>query len=59
METNNHHQDVDEDVFEHGRYWAVCRACGAQWSIHASNNGAVYEQVSDGDGYCESRATDQ
>jgi hypothetical protein len=46
------HEDVDEDVYEHGRCWAVCRACGAQWAI----DGSEYEQVKDGDGSCEDTA---
>lgn len=48
----DYHKDVDEDVYEHGRRWAVCRACGAQWAIH----GTDCEQVAEGDGYCEEDA---
>lgn len=47
------HKDVDYDVEEHGQKWAVCRTCGAQWSINQSNLGEQYDEVSEGDGYCE------
>jgi hypothetical protein len=47
------HQDVDYEVVEHGRHWAVCRECGAQWAIHKTSCGEGYEQVKEGDGYCE------
>jgi hypothetical protein len=50
------HMDVDYQVREHGRRWAVCRTCGAQWAIHKSNRGEDFEQVTEGDGYCEMRA---
>ncbi len=36
-------------VLEHGQEWAVCNTCGAQWSL----NGADFEQVTEGDGFCE------
>ena len=36
-------------VEEHGREWAICARCGAQWGL----DGADLEQVTDGDGYCE------
>jgi hypothetical protein len=42
-------------VREHGQEWAVCNTCGAQWSL----NGADLEQVSDGDGYCAERASEE
>jgi hypothetical protein len=35
-------------VREHGREWAVCNTCGAQWALHGSQT----EEVSAGDGYC-------
>jgi hypothetical protein len=47
------HRDVDYGVLEHGRHWAVCRECGAQWAIHKSNHGETFDQIKDGDGYCE------
>ena len=34
---------------EHGREWAVCPQCGAQWAV----SNADLELVKDGDGYCE------
>lgn len=39
-------------IEEHGREWAVCNSCGAQWAVH----GPDVEQVTEGDGYCEARA---
>ena len=39
-------------VEEHGREWAVCNTCGAQWGLH----GADLEQVTEGDGYCDEHA---
>lgn len=36
-------------VHEHGQEWAVCDTCGAQWSL----NGSELEQVTEGDGFCE------
>lgn len=50
------HKDVDYEVREHGRRWAVCNTCGAQWGIHRSNEGDSYEQVTEGDGYCQDHA---
>jgi hypothetical protein len=44
------HVDVDYDVHEHGRQWAVCRRCGAQWGF---DGGSDYEEVTAGGGYCE------
>lgn len=35
-------------VEEHGREWAVCDRCGAQWALH----GSCLEQVTEGDGFC-------
>lgn len=52
MEDPSTHQDVDYHVYEHGQRWAVCCPCGAQWSVHPSNLGETYEQVTEGDGYC-------
>jgi hypothetical protein len=46
-----YHKDVDYDVYEHGQRWAVCRTCGAQWSYQTRPTD--FEQVSEGDGYCE------
>lgn len=46
------HQDVDYDVREHGRRWAVCRPCGAQWAIVETGAGEGYEEITEGDGYC-------
>lgn len=46
-----YHKDVDYDVYEHSRRWAVCRSCGAQWAYQESP--LDFEQVTDGDGYCE------
>jgi hypothetical protein len=39
---------------EHGQRWLSCVACGAQWAIVATSAGDSIEQVSDGDGFCES-----
>lgn len=39
-------------IEEHGREWAVCDTCGAQWAVHRSD----LEQVSEGDGYCYEHA---
>ena len=36
-------------VTEHGREWAVCRRCGAQWALHGSD----FELVNEGDGSCD------
>lgn len=36
-------------VIEHGREWAVCNPCGAQWALQ----GADLEQITEGDGSCE------
>lgn len=43
-------------VTEHGQDWLTCLDCGAQWSIVDSNFGEDYEQVTEGDGYCEESA---
>jgi hypothetical protein len=44
--------DVDLTVtFEHGQWWVTCGPCGAQWSVHDSDVGFGFEQVSSGDGY--------
>jgi hypothetical protein len=34
---------------EHGRKWVICPDCGAQWDL------LNLEQVSDGDGHCETK----
>lgn len=39
-------------IEEHGREWAVCNPCGAQWALHGSD----LEQVTEGDGSCEDNA---
>lgn len=52
-----YHVDVDYNVKEHDRDWAVCRRCGAQWAIHQTNLGEDYEQVTEDDGYCEEQAS--
>lgn len=36
-------------VTEHGREWAVCNPCGAQWALNESD----LEVVTEGDGSCE------
>lgn len=41
---------------EHGQRWANCAACGAQWSVADTNMGVEFEQVSEGDGYCENNS---
>jgi hypothetical protein len=46
---------VCEVVREHGREWAVCPKCGAQWSL----DGGDAEQVSEGDGFCEEEAREE
>ena len=53
MSNPSHHKNVDYDLQEHGQRWAVCRPCGAQWSIVETNQGDDYEQVTEGDGYCD------
>jgi hypothetical protein len=50
------HGRVDDEVQEHGRDWAVCLDCGAQWAVVDTNHGVEYEAVADGDGYCEDNA---
>lgn len=52
------HHDISEPFEEHGGVFAVCRDCGASWSIHdaVSTKGEEYpqaDQIDDGDGYCE------
>ncbi len=37
---------------EHGQTWVTCLDCGAQWSVHESNIGLVFEEVSVGDNWC-------
>jgi hypothetical protein len=45
--------DITTD-FEHGQWWITCLSCGAQWSVHDLNQHDFdFEQVSQGDGYCE------
>lgn len=39
-----YHKDVQYDVIEHGRKWAICRCCGAQWADH----GRTFELVKEG-----------
>ena len=41
--------------WEHGQEWLICIECGAKWSVIEidTNRGEEFEQVSDGDGYCE------
>lgn len=40
--------------FEHGQWWVTCSNCGAQWSVHdADGDKFDFEQVSDGDEFCE------
>lgn len=50
-----HNGDV---LFEHGQHWIDCHRCGAQWSaVDAvggdSVDGLAFEQITDGDGFCE------
>lgn len=45
--------------FEHGQWRVECPQCGAQWSACDSDHPAfVFEQVSEGDGYCLDHAED-
>jgi hypothetical protein len=42
-----------EPVFEHGRWWVYCTACGAQWAVRDAVggdavDGFVFERVSEG-----------
>lgn len=39
-------------VREHGGIYVACPTCGAAWSVHDSSNGASFEPLGDGDGYC-------
>lgn len=52
------HQNAQQ-VFEHGQWWINCSTCGAQWSANDSNalNGFSFEQVSNGDDFCEENAS--
>lgn len=43
-------------VTEHGQDWLTCPDCRAQWSIVDTNLGEDYEQVTDGDEYCEGQS---
>jgi hypothetical protein len=47
------HGDCFIEFEEHGQLWIECLNCGAQWSIEETSNGEEFEQVSEGDGYCE------
>lgn len=54
------HEDA-EVVHEHDRVWVTCPTCGAQWGAHdvVSLDGQwsfSFEQVSEGDGYCDEHA---
>jgi hypothetical protein len=46
----HHHLSCD---FEHGQWWSTCLDCGAQWSVVDTSDGLDFEQVTEGDGYCE------
>jgi hypothetical protein len=47
-------------VYEHGQWWGVCNACGAQWSANdggwEDNEGFDFDEVTEGDGSCEEGA---
>lgn len=45
------HQHIQSDR-EHGQQWLTCLSCGAQW-----HDADPLEQVSEGDGSCESEAS--
>jgi hypothetical protein len=43
--------------YEHGQWWVVCNACGAQWSVVDAEGGDSvggfdFEQVTQGDELC-------
>lgn len=46
------HARIQADT-EHGEQWLTCLDCGAQWA-----NREPLEQVSDGDGYCDDKASE-
>lgn len=50
-ENNPKHENLQQHT-EHGQDWVSCLACGATWSVHDSNKGHVFEEVSHGDESC-------
>jgi hypothetical protein len=46
------HARIQADI-EHGEQWLTCLDCGAQW-----RDCEPLEQVSDGDGYCDDKASE-
>ena len=39
-------------VHEHGHWWMQCLACGKLWDAALSQDGFVFEEVSQGDESC-------
>ena len=46
----HHHIDV---AFEHGQWWAICKDCGASWSVVDCEPGTLdFEPIDEGDESC-------
>ncbi len=43
------HKPSLQTDFEHGQWWITDRLSGAQWSVHDTQNGFGFEQVSQGE----------
>jgi hypothetical protein len=51
-----HARDRLRVAHEHGGTWLECLDCGAQWGVHeapGSVHGLDFEEVSEGDGWCD------
>lgn len=52
------HQNLQTN-FEHGQWFVTCLTCSRQWSVNDAEggdsvDGFSFEEVSEGDGYCDS-----